>query len=75
LEAILHDTFPKARVVFDKIDKELSVFLTPEQQKKLEQFKRRKRPFPPMGFSPHHPPPIGGPPGHRPDEPFPPLAR
>jgi hypothetical protein len=62
LEAVLQETFPKARLVFDKIDKEVSVFLTPEQRKKLEQFKQHKPPFPPMGFGPHRSP-FGCPPG------------
>lgn len=66
LEAVLQETFPKARLVFDKIDKEMSVFLTPEQRKKLEQFKQRKPPFPPMGPGPHHPR-FGCPPGQRDD--------
>jgi hypothetical protein len=66
IEAILHETFPKVRLVFDKIDKEVSVFLTPEQRKKLEEFKKLKPPFPRMGDGPRPPhPPFGCPPGER----------
>ena len=60
LEAILHETSPKVRVVFDAIDKEVRALLSPEQQKKLDQIKARL-PFPPPGL-PRSGPPSGGPP-------------
>jgi Spy/CpxP family protein refolding chaperone len=69
LEAILQETFPKAREVFDKIDADVSVILTAEQRKKLDAFKRKHGPFPPAGIGPHERPPglppfgpLGGPP-------------
>jgi hypothetical protein len=70
LEAILRETYPKARAVFDVIDKEISVFLTDEQKKKLQQFDK-KPPFGgPMGFGPNPPPPPPSPgPGCPPDQP------
>lgn len=77
LDAILQQTFPKARKVFDAIDQEVRTVLTAEQKKKFDTIKREKGPFPPIGseppFEPHGPPPFGppggppfGPPGEAP---------
>jgi hypothetical protein len=66
LDAILRETFPKARKVFDKIDADIRVILTTEQRKKLDAFKRKHGPFPPVGIGPHGRPPglpPFGPPG------------
>jgi hypothetical protein len=73
LDAILHETFPKARKVFDAIDNDMRVFLTAEQQKKLNQVRKRIESFPPMGAGPikgpHGSPPFGPPPGLPPGAP------
>lgn len=68
LEAILQETFPKARKVFDKIDAEVRVILTEEQRNKFDEFKREHKPFPPAGLGPRGRtpgfPPFGPPNNH-----------
>jgi len=71
LEAILRETFPKARAVTEQMEKELRALLTPSQQKRLDELKAARRP--PPGPRPPGPPPPPGlhppPPGLRPPPP------
>jgi Spy/CpxP family protein refolding chaperone len=80
LDAILRESYPKVRVVNEKIEREVQEVLTPEQRKKLDEIKARRPPPPPgppgpgpgpSGWNPNGPPPpFGPPPGPPPDAPF-----
>jgi hypothetical protein len=81
LEAILRETFPKARAINEQIEKEVREILTEPQRKKLDEIKLRRPPpppppppggFPPGPPPPGFPPPPGGPPGFPPPPPPPP---
>lgn len=65
LEAILHENFPRIRAVQEEVERELRAILTPEQQRRLDEAKARRRPGPPMTQGPLDippPPPTSDPP-------------
>ena len=43
LDAVMKDTFPKMSAVHERMDEELRPLLTPEQQKKLDELRARRR--------------------------------
>jgi Spy/CpxP family protein refolding chaperone len=71
IDAILHEAFPKVHVIQEQIDADVSKLLTPQQNEKLKEI--RKRRGPPRGDRMHHPgPPPGDMPFGMPDPNLPP---
>ena len=60
LEQVLRETYPRARAIQEKIEKEMRDLLTPAQREKLDQLKPQHPPGPPTKHGGLPPP---GPPG------------
>lgn len=44
LEAVLRENFPRIQVIQDQVEREIRAILTPEQQRRLDHAKSRRRP-------------------------------